>query len=301
MNLIQLHDSKIAEHVRTFILNQLSPQTQRAYHADLRQFFEAVSVPSVEAVTAEMVVLYRMQLKGVYKVATVNRKLAALKGMFQYLRSVNAISVDPTEFVKLYPQDDNSNTAALTDNEVVNLLEAVDVTTDAGRLHHAVLSVFLYLGLRGSELRRLTNGDLVGNTLSIIGKGERRRILPVPDSVMYSVERYTRARSTVLQNQNEATPLFTASNSDGSKSLSHETITKMIQRYAKLAGITTKISPHSLRATAVSNALENKATTIQVQYMGGWQSPAMVARYDKRRQILKNSAVFSVHYKGDPK
>ena len=70
----------------------------------------------------------------------------------------------------------------------------------------------------------------------------------------------------------------------------------IIKRYAKLAGIHYAVSPHSARATAVSNALDNLAPHRAVQHLAGWSSPLMVTRYDKRKQDLKNSAVKYIHY-----
>jgi site-specific recombinase XerD len=92
-------------------------------------------------------------------------------------------------------------------------------------------------------------------------------------------------------------PLFTSSQGSGEKPLAKETVNQIFKRYAKKAGLPADVSPHSARATAVSNALENGATVLQVQYMGGWSNMNMVLRYDRRRQEIKNSAVWKVKYK----
>lgn len=70
----------------------------------------------------------------------------------------------------------------------------------------------------------------------------------------------------------------------------------VVKHYAKLAGVNYRVSPHSARATAVSNALDNLAPHRAVQHMAGWSSPLMVTRYDKRKEDLKNSAVRFVQY-----
>ncbi|NDC25431.1 MAG: site-specific integrase [Proteobacteria bacterium] len=80
------------------------------------------------------------------------------------------------------------------------------------------------------------------------------------------------------------------------KPLGPNAITYIVAHYAKKAGVLQKVSPHSCRATCISNALDKKATHRSVQYLAGWSTPLMIQRYDKRREELKNSAAFLVDY-----
>jgi integrase len=80
------------------------------------------------------------------------------------------------------------------------------------------------------------------------------------------------------------------------KPLGPNAITYIVTHYAKKAGVLQKVSPHSCRATCISNALDKKATHRSVQYLAGWSTPLMIQRYDKRREELKNSAAFVVDY-----
>jgi integrase/recombinase XerD len=180
--------------------------------------------------------------------------------------------------------------------EVNAVLSSIAVDSDAGVMHHAALSILLYLGLRAAELRSLTleslGKDRDVHTITIDGKGNRKRIIPLPAEVILSLDRYLRsyARASIRE------ALFTATNRKDGKPLSHEALTKIVKKYSRLAGISKTISPHSLRATCVSNALENGASMVQVQYLAGWKSSAMIQRYDKRSSILKNSAAYAVNY-----
>ena len=80
------------------------------------------------------------------------------------------------------------------------------------------------------------------------------------------------------------------------KRLNPNTISYIVQYYCKKAGIKRKISPHSLRATCISNALDKRATHRAVQHMAGWSTPLMIQRYDKRREELKNAATYVIDY-----
>jgi integrase len=84
------------------------------------------------------------------------------------------------------------------------------------------------------------------------------------------------------------------------KRLNPHAITYVVIRYARKAGILKAISPHSCRATCISNALDRRATHRAVQHLAGWSTPLMIQRYDKRREDLKNSAAFTIDYGEDP-
>jgi integrase len=61
-----------------------------------------------------------------------------------------------------------------------------------------------------------------------------------------------------------------------------------------------RVSPHMLRATAITHALDQGASHRGVQQMAGWTSPLMITRYDKRRKDPKQSAVHKLKYAHRP-
>ena len=98
-------------------------------------------------------------------------------------------------------------------------------------------------------------------------------------------------------------PLFTPTRNPRTKALikplNPNAISYIVIRYARKAGVLKQISPHSCRATCISNALDRRATQRSVQNLAGWSTPLMIQRYDKRREDLKNSAAFLVDYGDD--
>ena len=96
-------------------------------------------------------------------------------------------------------------------------------------------------------------------------------------------------------------PLFTPTKNPRTghlnKILNPNAITYIVARYAMKAGVVKHVSPHSCRATCISNALDRKATHRSVQHLAGWTTPLMIQRYDKRREELKNSAAFLIDYR----
>jgi len=301
-----------AKEIPTFMANQLSEHTRRAYENDLKQFFSflegRISAREIETLKTDHVILYRKYLEEgrlngkIMEKATVNRKLAVVKSFLNWLKANQIIRDNPAQLVKGFPQSQESALNGLSDEEARKLLDLPRRNSRSGALHSAVLHVLLYLGLRKSELLNLKMGDLTEergvSVMKVRGKGHRIRILPLTDQVKAALEHYFFACRRD-RNQHEE-PLFTPTKNPTSgqllKKMHPHAITYMVVHYAKKAGILKKISPHSCRATCISNALDRRATQRSVQHLAGWSTPLMIQRYDKRREDLKNSAAFLVDY-----
>ena len=158
------------------------------------------------------------------------------------------------------------------------------------------------MGLRKGELIGLKMGDMDEErgipVLKVRGKGHRVRILPLTAPVKASLEHYFFACRR--DRSDKEAPLFIPTKNPRTKTLlkaiNPNAITYIVIRYARKAAVLKKISPHSCRATCISNALDKRATHRAVQHLAGWSTPLMIQRYDKRREDLKNSAAFLVDY-----
>lgn len=289
-----------------FLQNQLSIHTRIAYENDLQQFFTWLStIPSppqnLAHITTELIIFYRNYLSQSNAKATVNRKVSTIKAFFQFLTDSHYLAHNPAEVVKLFPGQESSPTLGLTDEEVTKILASPNTQTPAGRLHYAILSTLFHLGLRQGELRSLTLESLSQDrgtpTLTIHGKGHKTRTLPIPPQTLMAIHNYLACDRAHAQG---AEPLFTPTRNHitniFNEPLTPNAIGYIVKSHAKRVGITTNISPHSCRATCVSNALDNGASTRQVTVMAGWASANMVERYDKRRDAIINSAVRVVDY-----
>ena len=301
-----------AREIPTFLANQISDHTRRSYETDLKQFFQflegRISAREIESLRPDHVILFRKYLEEgrlngkLMEKATVNRKLAVVKSFLNWLKMNQVIRDNPAQLVKGFPQTQESALKGLSDDEARKILNLPNRNTRAGALHGAVLHVLLYLGLRKSELLSLKMGDLTEErgvpVIKVRGKGHRVRILPITQQVKASLEHYFFACRRDKSQAEE--PLFTPTKNPFSgqllKKMHPHAITYIVVHYAKKAGILKKISPHSCRATCISNALDRKATQRSVQHLAGWSTPLMIQRYDKRREDLKNSAAFLVDY-----
>jgi integrase/recombinase XerD len=301
-----------AQEIGPFLQNQLSGHTRRAYETDLKHFFlfleGRISPEDLKELKPEHVILFRKSLEEgrltgkVLEKATINRKLAVVKSFLNWLKVNQLISDNPAQLVKGYPQTQESGLRGFSDEEAKKILLAPRLNSRAGALHCAVLHMLLYMGLRKAELMALKMGDLGEDrgisVLKVRGKGHRVRVLPLVPIVKSALENYFYVCSRD-KTQSDAflfSPTKNPRNGILEKPLNPNAITYIVAHYAKKTGVLQKVSPHSCRATCISNALDKKATHRSVQYLAGWSTPLMIQRYDKRREELKNSAAFMVDY-----
>lgn len=298
--------------VQAFLHNQLSDHTRRAYENDLKQFFKFLEgrfdPMEPRSILAEHVILFRKYLEEgrltgkVMAKASINRKLAVVKSFLNWLKLNRYVSENPAELVKGFPQTQESSLKGLSDDEASKILNLPNLNAKSGALHGAILSVLLYLGLRKGELIGLKVGDLDEergiSVLKVRGKGHRVRILPLTERVRLALVHYFEICRRDWNHKEQ--PLFCPTKNplggELTKPLNPNAITYIVGRYAKKAGILKPISPHSCRATCISNALDRRATHRSVQHLAGWSTPLMIQRYDKRREDLKNSAAFLIEY-----
>ena len=301
-----------AKEIQPFLANQLSDHTRKAYETDLKHFFGflegRISPKDFESLRPEHIILFRKYLEEgrltgtPMQKTTINRKLATVKSFLNWLKLNHLLTENPALLVKGYPQSQESNLKGFSDEEVMKILLIPRLNTQAGAMHAAILHVLFYMGLRKAELLGLKIGDLDTKrgvpVMKVRGKGHRIRILPLTKQVKAALDHYffvARRDKTQTEEQlfiptkNNRTHIF-------QKRMHPHSITYIVSHYAKKAGILKKISPHSCRATCISNALDRKATQRSVQSLAGWSTPLMIQRYDKRKEDIQNSAAFLVDY-----
>lgn len=312
----EFHLPAWAKEIQPFLANQLSRHTRRAYETDLKQFFlfleGKIDPKDLVQLKPEHIIFFRKQLEEgrltgqVMEKSTINRKLAVVKSFLNWLKLNHVVTDNPAQLVKGFPQSQESSLKGLSDEEARKIMSQPKTNTKAGALHAAILNCLLYLGLRKGELIDLKIGDLDEErgvpVIRVRGKGHRIRVLPITPAVKASLQHYffVCRRET----QDKEAPLFIPTKNPRTrtlvKTLNPHAITYIVTRYAKRAGILKQISPHSCRATCISNALDRRATHRSVQHLAGWSTPLMIQRYDKRREDLKNSAAYLIDYDDEP-
>ncbi len=291
----------------TWYANITNPQTRRAYQRDLQEFmvFTGIDHPDqFRIVTRTHVLAWRddLETRGLSS-STMRRKLAALSSLFDYLCEENAVTMNPVKGVKRPKlESQEGKTRAIGDHQARSLLNAPDGDTLRGKRDRAILSTLLYHGLRRAELCALTMGDLqhrrgVGH-LRVHGKGGKLRYIPLHPGTAESIELYLQAAGHATEVQGGLfRPLRSKRDSDGRAAITADGVYKILAGYAASIKIDVAgFGPHSLRATAATNALDHNADIAKVQEWLGHANIATTRIYDRRSTRPEDSPTFKVVY-----
>ncbi|HEY8278310.1 MAG TPA: tyrosine-type recombinase/integrase [Bdellovibrionota bacterium] len=291
---------------------QRSAHTKRAYEGDLRQFIqylrsEKQAGDSFDALLAFREWLVRPDFEGGAGLTRVsaNRKFATVRAFLSWLQSRGKIRENPSPWIKNFRAKTESPTQAFNDREVALMLELPNRKSESGLMHSVILHLLFYLGLRRGELVALRAkhigwarmGEHSVMTLRVPGKGDKERILPLPPKTQSVLEKYLERKGLVAGGEEYLfSPVRNNVTKTKNRPIDGVSVYYVVKKYARLAGVERKVSPHSCRATCISNALDHAASHRSVQQMAGWSSPLMIERYDKRRTELQHSAVHVVEY-----
>ncbi|HAX62268.1 MAG TPA: site-specific tyrosine recombinase XerD [Elusimicrobia bacterium] len=246
----------------------LAKNTAIAYKRDLENFFTYLTDHSLNLpeITEEHITDYLWERKLSKKSATtIFREQEAIKGFYKFLFTEGHIKQNPATQLKS-PKLEKYLPDTLTIEEVEKLLEAPDLTKPKGIRDKAILETLYATGMRVSELTELKISDInldVGFT-KCFGKGSKERIVPIGSKAIGTIKNHLATRK-----KKDADFLFL--NPSGKK-ISRISIWKIIKKNAKIAGITKKISPHTLRHSFASHILERGADLRTIQEMLGHSS-----------------------------
>jgi integrase/recombinase XerD len=221
------------------------------------------------------------------------RQLSALRGFFRFLVRERAIETDPTELVER-PKVAKKLPRVLSYEEVDLLLAAPPLDTARGIRDSAMIHVMYASGLRVSELCSLKLGDLdrkVG-TVSPLGKGGKRRVVPVGQIALERVDAYLELVRAHAKGATVDPHLFL---SPRGKRFTRQGLWKLLKAYARGVGIKTPTSPHKLRHSFATHLLRGGADLRAVQAMLGHADLGTTEIYTRVAQDHVRTAYDKAH------
>ncbi|SHI98375.1 Site-specific recombinase XerD [Clostridium cavendishii DSM 21758] len=178
------------------------------------------------------------------------RKVATLKSYFKFL-STKAKIIDENPTLDLEsPKINKRHPIYLTLDQSITLLKSLDKKNKNYFRDYCILTVFLNCGLRLSELCNIRLDKIKGDTLTIIGKGDKERTVYLNNATLNAISNYLNIRDT-SQVPNEYKNILFLSNRN--KPIDKRTVEILVKKHIKNAGITdVKCTPHKLRHTAAT-------------------------------------------------
>ena len=262
-----------------------SKRTVDNYRLYLERFAEiAEEVSGKESlkpqdITKEVLRKYRLKLNRYgsemgeddLKVITQSYHLIALRGFLKYLARREIKSLDPS-LVDL-PKVARKQVTFLHFDEVEDMLNQIDLSTESGLRDRAIIELLYSGGLRVSELVGLNRDsiNLERREFMVRGKGSKDRPIFISKSAADRVQDYLDARTDslpalFLNNSRNTQAVDTSGNY---RRMTARSVERIIEKYARMAGITKHVSPHTLRHSFATDLLMNGADLRSVQSMLG--------------------------------
>jgi integrase/recombinase XerD len=205
------------------------------------------------------------------KATSANRRLTVLKRYYRWALRERLVAVDPT-LRMLAAKQALRVPKTLSEDQVNALLTAPDENTALGARDKAMLELMYASGLRVSELVKLKtlHVSLNEGVLRIMGKGSKERLVPFGDMARDSLLTYMQQARAGLLGAKQTDDLFvTASGPKAGTAMSRVMFWQLIKKYAVLSGITSPLSPHTLRHAFATHLLNHGADLRSVQVLLG--------------------------------
>ena len=233
---------------------------------------------------------------------TINNRLSAISSLFNHLIDNQVVKINVAQGVRRMPiNSDRVEAKVLTPEEVRKMLDKPDLSKLQGLRDKAILSTLFFTGCRVSEVCKLKVKDFYQEqgfyVLDFWVKGGKRNRLAINQELQIIIREYLRLAG---HEDNKNSYLFlpvkhAPRTSDKNRKLSRKTIDYLFKKYAKLAMLD-GVTPHSARATFITQALENNCPIEAVQKTVGHAQIKTTQMYDKRVAKYRESASFAVRY-----
>ena len=254
----------------------LSVHTIAAYRRDLQRYGEYLQSQdrlTLTSVVQEDVARYLAAVRtgsdGARPLApsSAARALAAVRGLHEFALREGHIGIDVAAEVHP-PKAPERLPSALSVAEVTALIESTDTDTAVGLRDRALLELLYGTGARISEAVNLAVDDVEESTITLTGKGNKMRLVPVGSYAREAIEAYLVRARPALASKGTARLFLNTRGGPLSRQSAHAIVAKAAER----AGIPTAISPHTLRHSYATHLLQGGADIRVVQELLGHAS-----------------------------
>lgn len=261
-----------------------SPHTVVGYRRDLVEFSAGLADDTaVQAIRSSDISSFVAGLHGRNNPLSVARKLSALRSFFRFLRREKIIDSDPVAGIP-GPKTGRSIPTFLTVDEVFSLLAAPDRSDRFMSRDRAILEMLYSTGVRVAELvsGSIDDLDFDSEMLTVRGKGNKERLVPVGGPAIEAVRRWLVDRQRLVyqrlekQRPVDGEALFL--NGRGGR-LTSRSVERLVGNYALRVGIRQTVTPHALRHSFATHLLEMGADLRCVQELLGHASLSTTQRY----------------------
>jgi integrase/recombinase XerD len=274
----------------------LSPNTLAAYRADLTALERWLDEREQSLMTAQrgdVLAFMASRVQAGARPRSTARQLSSFRRFYRYQLREGQLREDPTAQIAM-PKVGRSLPRSLTEEEVEALLAAPAVSDPLGHRDRTMLEVLYATGLRVSELvnLKLVQVNLNQGVLKIVGKGNRERMIPLGEEAVQWIQQFLQGPRVEILLERQTDFLFPTRRGDR---MTRQAFWHIIKRYARKAGVSKDLSPHTLRHAFATHLLNHGADLRVVQMLLGHSDLSTTQIYTHvARERLKD--VHSQHH-----
>jgi site-specific recombinase XerD len=289
-------EEALAGYDRDLRARSMAERTRKAYGVDLGQFVEWAEERDLEPGRVRHRDVRRFGAglsSGGAAAATIARKLAAVRGLFDFLVRTERVGQNPADLVSS-PKREDKLPRVLSGDQVRSLLERIPARTPLELRDRAMLELAYSCGLRCEEIVNLDRDsfDFETEQLRVLGKGSKERLLPVGEPAQLALRRYLeRARHALATDPGQAALFLSKSG----RRLSNSDVTRRLGLWVREAALAAGVSPHALRHSFATHLLEGGADLRTIQELLGHASISTTQVYTRVDAARLREAYAATH------
>lgn len=276
-----------------------SPHTINSYQDDLEQFFTylheqfSMQEQALTEISASFIRSWLASLKEKKNTSkTINRKISSLKSFFKFYLRTGQIEQSPMTTI-IAPKIPKRLPVYVEQKDTGTLFDYVEFPDNwAGKTDRLLLSVFYNTGMRLSELVNLKESQVnfAANTIKVLGKGNKERVIPVSTQLMNDIKEYINLKASTLGSPDRTYLLV----NEKGRHVYSKYVYLAVKKYLAMVTTIDKKSPHVLRHTFATHLTNNGADLNAVKELLGHSSLAATQIYthntiEKLKDIYKKA------------
>ncbi len=285
--------------VDAFIASQdVADSSKATYRRNIKQFFIFLDLRSITQPTEEHILQYKgYLLDKKLSALSVNNLLGTVSRFFEHLHR-KGLYINIADQVKLLRRSKDFYKDALSIDQVKDIFTAVNCSKVKGKRDFALINLQVRTGMRTIEIVRANNEDIYkiadDTVLRVQGKGrnEKNDIVVLTHNTIKPILAYQATKKLI----DPKAPLFSSLATNAKiPRLTTRSISRIVRRYLIRAGIhSSRITPHSLRHTAITLALKAGATIQEAQALARHHSINTTMIYAHNLDRIANAAEYKI-------
>ena len=293
---VTIHAEEFLNHLESL---KYSPKSIKTFRYGLQRFnvfLTSRQITRIQDVTIKDLDSYRLELINQdYSDQSIGLYLRSVRKLFKYLEETRQIFINPASKL-IIPSLKKEIKPVPDESQMITLIEQPDISKSTGIRDRAIIETFYRTGIRLEELilMDISDVDFINKCVSVIGKGNKQRVVPIGQQAVYWIDRYLiDVRPVFLRNKADNGALWLGFKGSRIHPLMVE---RFISDYGKKAKIHFPVTPHCIRRACATHMLRAGAHPVNLQMLLGHSNLSVLSHYLK----ITITDMKAMHEKGNP-